>query len=91
MHPVVVGGDLQAGQVVAALILEDHGAAAVADAAVCAASGGGGGWRDEGDEARRGTECGWLRLGSTGPGYMERPRWVRELPSGCARVSYHGS
>ena len=65
MHPVVVGGDLQAGQVVAALILEDHGAAVLADAA------SGGGWRDEGDEARRGTECGWLWLGSTGPGYME--------------------
>ena len=90
MHPVVGGGELQAGQVVAALILEDHGAAAVADAAVCAASGGGG-WRDEGDEARRGTECGWLRLGSTGPGYMERPRRVRELPSGCARVSHRGT
>lgn len=90
MHPVGGGGDLQAGQVVAALILEDHGAAAVADAAVCAASGGGG-WRDEGDEARRGTECGWLRLGSTGPGYMERPRRVRELPSGCARVGHRGS
>ena len=90
MHPVVGGGDLQAGQVVAALILEDHGAAAVADAAVCAASGGGG-WRDEGDEARRGTECGWLRLGSTGPGYMERPRRVRELPSGCARVGHRGT
>ena len=73
MHPVVGGGDLQAGQVVAALILEDHGAAAVADAAVCTASGGG--WREEGDAARRGTEwsveCGWLRTGSTGPGYME--------------------
>ena len=55
LHIVVGGGDVQAGPVVTALILEDHGAAAVADAAVCVASGG---WRDEGDEARRVTECG---------------------------------
>ena len=33
MHTVVGGGDLQAVQVVAALILEDHGAAAMVDAA----------------------------------------------------------
>ena len=56
MHPVGGGGDLQAGQVVAALILEDHGAAAVADAAVCATSSGGwerrGQWGEERDRVR---------------------------------------